>query len=345
MLRPPHAALALLTVFFGISHVLAEGSAKPRGVAVTVGGKPIKEIEIDTDAVSMAKARAQSMNTELTPDQIGQIKKLVATSLIGKQLLELEAQSLHIVATPGQVDSSLRMLKSQFPDEAAFEKTLKESGDNEAKLKAKLAKQIRAEKVMEQHVKGASAPTEAEMREFWEEHQKDFPVNDSLRAAQIVLLADDKLPVEVAEKKKKALEAIREEFVRDSAQPQELLIQRFMATAAQISEGPEAKSGGDLQLFDPNDFNPEFKKQVEKLRVGQISPVFQTPLGFHLVLVFEKFDGKYESYRLLISENLRRQKAMVIAGEMRELLRSLAAKYPVKFLIPGYQDSSENGIY
>jgi len=345
MLRHLRIVLVALFAIFGATQALASQSAgaSAKDVVVTVGGKPIKQSQIDTVVDLMAKA--QSENGEVTDDQKEQMKKLVATNLIGQELLELEAQSQHIVATQAEVDSLLRVFKARFPDEAAFEKTLKEAGDTQAKMKAKLAKQIRADKVLAQHIRKPDMPTDAEMQAFWQEHQKEFPVNDSLRALQIVLLADDKTPVEVANKKRDALESIREDLLRDSGQATGLLLQRFMATAAQVSEGPEAKTGGDLQRFDPRDFNPEFQKQVEALRVGQLSPVFQSPLGFHLLLLIEKYDGKYDSYKLQIIQNIVNQKTRVVGGEMREYLRSLAVKFPVKYKDPDYQDSSESGIY
>jgi hypothetical protein len=39
------------------------------------------------------------------------------------------------------------------------------------------------------------------------------------------------------------------------------------------------------------------------------------------------------------------QKTAAAGGEMRKLLKSLAAKYPVKYLNSGYKDPTESGIY
>jgi len=124
-----------------------------------------------------------------------------------------------------------------------------------------------------------------------------------------------------------------------------MLLQRFMTAAAQFSEGPEAKTGGDLQRFNPKDINPEFRKQVQSLKVGQISSIFKTSAGFHIVLLIEKYNGKYDSYKLQVIQNLMNQKTAAAGGEMRKLLMGLAAKYPVKYLNSGYKDSTEGGIY
>ena len=342
MIRPFRTAL-LFTLFFslGISTITAS-AAKSCDVVITVGTKPIKRAQIDTIVGLMIKA--QSANGEVGAEQREMMKKLVATNLIGQELLEMEAKTLHIEASATQVDSVLRSFKSRFPDETTFKKALQEAGDTEAKVKVKLARQIRADKVLASRIKKPEMPTEKEMQAFWEKNKKEFPVNDSLRALQIVLLTNEKTPGDEVAKKRKALESIRQQLMQDSGQTT-VMLQRFMSAAAQISEGPEARTGGDLQRFHPRDFNPDFRKQVQGMRVGQLSQVFKTPLGLHLVFLIEKYDGKYESYKLQITQNLVNQKTMVAGGEMRQFLKSLAEKYPVKYLISGYKDSSESGIY
>ncbi len=331
----------LLLCFFCASNVAA-APVKSGDPVIMVGTKSIRRGQVDSIVELMSKA--QAAYGEITPQRREEIKKLVSTNLIGQELLELEAKAKHIEATPKEVDSVLQGFKKRFPDEATFKKMLKEAGDNEVRVKVKLAKQIRADKVLASRIKRPEMPSEKEMKEFWEAHKKDFPVNDSLRALQIVLLVDDKTSKDLADKKKDAMESIRRDLMRDSAKTPALL-QRFMSAAAQVSEGPEGKSGGDLQRFNPRDFNPEFRKQAQMLRVGQLSQVFKTPLGYHLILLIEKYDGKYDSYKLQVTQNLVNQKTVIAGGEMRQFLKSLAEKYPVKFLNPGYKDSSEGGIY
>ena len=336
------AAFTLLLPLLCASGIHAALEKSGDMAVVTVGTKSIKRSQVDSIVELMSKA--QSAYGEITPARREEIKKLVTTNLIGQELLELEAKAKHVEATPMEVDSVLQGFKKRFPDEATFKKMLKEAGDNEARVKTKLARQIRADKVLAARIKRPEMPSEKEMKEFWDSHKKDFPVNDSLRALQIVMLTDDKTSKDLAERKRTTLETIRNELLRDSAKTP-VLLQRFMAAAAQVSEGPEGKSGGDLQRFNPRDFNPEFRKQAQALQVGQMSPVFKTPLGFHLILLIEKYDGKFASYQLQVTQNLVNQKTAIAGGEMRQFLRSLAAKYPVKFLTPGYKDSSEGGIY
>lgn len=318
-------------------------AATANQTAVTVGTVAIKRGKIDTLAALMARARGADIE-DLPAAQAQMLRRMVTTNLIGQELVELEAKAKGIQAAPREIDSGLGVLRSQFPDAATWQRALRQSGDTEADVRAKIARQIRSEKVLAANLKPPTPPTEAELRAFWEANKKEFPVNDSLRALQILIKADARLTGEAADEKKRRLEALRRTLAADSADTPALLA-AFMSEAARVGEGPEARIGGDLERFHPGDFHDDFKKQVLNLKVGQLSPVFRTPLGFHLVMVVEKYDGKFESYRLQSLQNVMNRKNLQLSIDMRDFLKKLATRYPVKYAIPSYRDASETGIY
>lgn len=318
-------------------------SANANQTVVTVGTVAIKRGKIDTLAALMARARGADLD-DLPPAQAQMLRRMVTTNLIGQELVELEAKAKGIQATPAEIDSGVKALKSQFPDAATWQRALRQSGDTEAEVRAKVARQLRSDKVLAANITPPAPPTEAELRAFWEANKKEFPQSDSLRALQILLKVDAKTPEASAADKKRRLETLRRELAADSNDTPGLL-RAFMNEAARVGEGPEAPIGGDLERFHPDDFNADFKNQVVKLRVGQMSPVFRTPLGYHLVLLVEKYDGKFESYRLQSLQNVMGRKNLQLSIDMRDFLKKLSARYPVKYAIPSYRDTSENGIY
>lgn len=311
--------------------------------AVRVGTVVIRKGRIDTLAAMMAQARGVSLS-DLPPEQAAGLRRLVTTNLIGQELLELEAKARNIRVTPQQIDSGLAELKAQFPDAATWQRALRQSGDTEAEVRARIARQIRSDRVLTAGVKQPAPPTEAELRAFWEQNKSEFPVNDSLRALQIVLMTDAKAPAATAEDKKRTLERVRADLATDSAN-MEMLVRRFMVEANRIGEGPEARLGGDMGRFHPDDFHADFRGNIKNLPVGRLSPVFRTPLGYHLVLLVEKYDGRYESYRLQVIQNLNARKNLQLGMDMRNFLKKLAETHKVTYLIPEYRDPSESGIY
>ncbi|HLP41701.1 MAG TPA: peptidylprolyl isomerase [Fibrobacteria bacterium] len=320
----------------------AKGKGKAGGVVITVGPNSIRKSQIDDLVTQMAKAKQTP--GELDAKERTAMTQMIATNLIGQELIELEARRLAIEAKPEEIDSMYKVLRSNFPDETSWKRVLKEGGNTEKTFRDKLARQIKADKILNTQVPQMERPTYKEIIDYHTRNKAKFPVNDSLRACQVLLITAKDAPAAEVAQKKADLEKVRAELAKDSADVEKLLA-RFVMAARQVSQGPEKKDGGDLQRFHPSDFSPEFKKQVTALRVGQMSPVFRTPLGWHLVILTEKYDSKPDSYRLVISQLLAREKAAIVGQSLRKYLRGLAAKYKVNYLEQAYKDTSPAGVY
>lgn len=340
---PPQSAPAAKTAVKSPRKAARAAALSPASVVIKVGTNPIRKSEIDTLVELMIKARRQG-GAEPQPGEKEYIERMVATNLIGQRLLDLEAKRLNVTADPAAIDSLAKSFHANFPNEQAFRQALREAGDTEAGLREKMARQIRADKLLNSQVSPVERPNDKEMREFFAAHKAAFPINDSLRACQILFLLDKNASSAEILKKKSELDQIRADLARDSATI-ETLLARFVMKAREVSEGPEKKDGGDLQRFLPGDFNPEFKKQVSALAVGQMSPVFRTPLGWHLVVLTERNNGRFESYRLQIARAVVAEKAAKAGRNLKKYLHGLADRYKVVYLAENYRDTSVAGVY
>lgn len=56
----------------------------------------------------------------------------------------------------------------------------------------------------------------------------------------------------------------------------------FSELAKKRSISPTAQSGGDLGYFDPQDFDPTFAQAITALKVGEISGIVETKIGFSI---------------------------------------------------------------
>ena len=314
----------------------------PGAVVITVGPNKIRRSQIESLVEQMKKANPNPR--KLDDRQETAMAAMIATNLIGQELLDLESKRLAVEATPAEIDSMYKQLRASFPDEATWKRALKEGGNTEAGFREKLARQIKADKILNKQIPQVERPTYKEIIDYHAAHKKTLPVDDSLRACQIVLLAGKDAKAADADRKKAELEKLRAELAKDSTDPDKLLM-RFMLAARQAGEGPERNDGGDLQRFHPGDFSPELKKQVTALRVGQLSPVFRSPMGWHLLLLTEKHDGKPDSYRYLIGRAIAGEKAAAAGQTLRKYLQGLATRYKVNYLESAYRDTSPTGVY
>jgi peptidyl-prolyl cis-trans isomerase SurA len=99
------------------------------------------------------------------------------------------------------------------------------------------------------------------------------------------------------------LEQIRESILKGES---------FTVAAAAASQDPgSASEGGDLGWQSPDAFDPQFSEAVAKLKVGEISPPFQTHYGWHIaeLLGRRNHDETQEVKRLNAMEAIRASKA------------------------------------
>jgi PPIC-type PPIASE domain len=114
--------------------------------------------------------------------------------------------------------------------------------------------------------------------------RRQWESGQALSAQHILLLSRGMNDAQKADVKKRA-EAIRAKV--NSA--------NFSATAAANSQDPAtAKRGGSLGIFPRGAMVPEFEKAVLALKPGEISPVVETPYGFHIIRrpTYEEIKGQ-----------------------------------------------------
>jgi parvulin-like peptidyl-prolyl isomerase len=103
--------------------------------------------------------------------------------------------------------------------------------------------------------------------------QRQWASGDILAADHILLLTQGMNDAQKADVKKKA-DALRAKV--NSA--------NFAKTATDNSQDAQtARQGGSLGIFPKGTMVPEFEKALQALKPGQISPVIQTPYGYHII--------------------------------------------------------------
>ncbi|HET9636340.1 MAG TPA: peptidylprolyl isomerase [Gemmatimonadaceae bacterium] len=103
--------------------------------------------------------------------------------------------------------------------------------------------------------------------------QRQWQTGQILAAEHILLLTQGMNPAQKADVKKKA-DALRAQV--NSA--------NFADLAKKNSQDPgSARNGGSLGIFPAGQMVPEFEKALVALKPGEISPVIETPYGYHII--------------------------------------------------------------
>ena len=97
----------------------------------------------------------------------------------------------------------------------------------------------------------------------------------------------------------------------------------FNEAAEKFSEDGSAANKGDLGWLNPGDTIPEFEKEMDNLKIGEISQPVKTALGWHLIQVNERRekDLSSESLRQRVKEGLLKQKTEIRFKDWVKTLR------------------------
>ncbi|MCD6412812.1 MAG: peptidylprolyl isomerase [Elusimicrobia bacterium] len=203
--------------------------------------------------------------------QIKQLRKDVLDSLIEEKVLLDKAKDEKIEVTVAEIDKGIADIRSRFETEQEYLDELKKQNLTQEKMRERVKEQLMTVKLINREVRSkVKEPTEKELRDFYKNNEDKMVVGEQVRVKQIFFEVSDK------SKKAQILKKARRVLARLRKNPGD-----FEKLVKEYSDAPE--NDGDTGYFGRGEKIPEFEDPCFKLRVGEISDVFETPLGFHIV--------------------------------------------------------------
>lgn len=250
----------------------------------------------------------------------GTLRCQILEKLIVEKLLLNKAKQDSLVVSDDQVESELGRKLNYFISGYGGVKQLEEVYrkpliEIKADLWPEIKEQLLIEKMRDQVVSKVVI-TPREVKKFY----NSFP-QDSLpylpAEVEMFHLVKKPDPSEEAMKEAKAkLETIREQIVRGEAAFQDL--------AKRYSEDfGSAKLGGDLGEFGRGRMVPEFEEVAFKSKEGEISPIFKSPYGYHIMQVYKVVGELVSARHILIIPRVTyadELEAQARLGEIRNMI-------------------------
>lgn len=279
--------LAAAIMVFAVT-AFSYGIDKLDGVAAIVGDSIILNSELDA-YVMMRTTGAGST----APDSasIPRLRKQYLQELIdGKVLIVHAAKDTTIIVSNDEVETALsahiqQILAQNNITTDVLEKELKEKyGIGLSKFRAQLRTQFREQlvkqKVQQEYV-SAVAISRNDVESFYAQYKDSLPtIGESVLLSKIAIL------LKPADSLRQAAYAKITSIKRRLDNGED-----FAALAKQFSEDPSAENGGDLGFVKKGTLNElRFEEMVFSLDVGRISDVFESRLGFHIVMTVAKKD-------------------------------------------------------
>ncbi len=312
--------LKFLTNVLITASIAFSGWAQTRleGIAATVGDEVILSSQI---AQQYAYLKQNGYADE------GGLYCEVLEQFIVQKLLVARAKLDSLSVTEAQVEQELERRLSILAGQLGSMEALQEIyGKPLPLLKAELREEVREQLLAEEMRRKITEKvqvTPRQVREFFAQIPPDslpfLPAEVEL--SQIVFYVRPSR--EEKARAQERLEAIRQEIVSGRME--------FAAAARAFSQDVgSARQGGHLGEFTRGKMVPEFEQVVFSIPIGEVSHVFETMFGYHIVLVEKRVGNKAEARHILIQPSISQADVERTKVEL-EILRSQILRDSISF--------------
>ncbi|PTY00942.1 hypothetical protein DB346_15150 [Verrucomicrobia bacterium LW23] len=254
------------------------------------GGKFIITQAMLTGSITERLNSMHRSPASLRPEEKPWLTKLVVQDSVFKFRLGRMMANEVVPDLDLQVQEFMERYRAQFSSDADMENVLKGRGLTVERLREAKRVDILRQSVIKKHLKPYK-PTEEEIDEYYNTHGKDIISPAMYRWSQILIKVyppapgaqPDKLAAFEKEKAdiRASLNGVRELILRGDHD--------FATLARQHSDDQSSKDkGGDCGYVVENGEVPELFEKIATLPINEVSEVFETPYGFHIIKVTEK---------------------------------------------------------
>ncbi|MEI6127566.1 MAG: peptidylprolyl isomerase, partial [Pseudomonadota bacterium] len=250
-------------------------------VIVDVNGSKLTRGEVDTEINNQLEA----IKKQVPPDQmdklqgqLGQMKDKIEeqkiNQFIERIILTQEADKLKIAVTDNETNAVIKNYEKQIPPGMTLESILKMQGMTIEKMKDEIKFSLRANKLVESQVKADKAPSEEEIKQYYESNKEKFDEPESVHARHILLKAGPSDNETVKAVRKTKIDGIRKQLTSGAD---------FEKVAKESSECPSKAKGGDLGTFSRGRMIKPFEDAAFGQKLNEVGPVVETQFGSHII--------------------------------------------------------------
>jgi len=230
---------------------------------ITVNGQRIEDDAVRAEAERMRPEFERTFADEDQAQREERLQEWARENAIERVLLEQAARADAEPLPEEQLADALDQARRRAGDDA-----------DEAQLRQEVELNLRVGRLLERAAAQAPEPTDEQVRAYYDENREAFHAPERIHAAHIVMHVDADNPPEVAEAKLRKAQK-RLETGDDFGQ---------IADDDSDCEDP----GGDLGWFPRGHMVEEFENTIWNMKPGEVSDIFATRFGWHIVKMIEK---------------------------------------------------------
>lgn len=298
-----------------------EGRQLVDRVVAVVNDEAVTQSELDLFLRPLYQQLRQDRveGAELTR-QLNDVRLKLLNQIIEDRLVYQEAVKLGVTVDEAEIDELVNELKTKFPSEAEFEKTMARDGYSLAELRERYRRQIAIRKLHDAEIRSRVVVSPQEVEDYYQNRQSEFAEEERVRARSLTVRKSEE-----AVKKGLADETAKKKI--ESFQKRIRAGESFEKLAVEFSEDTRAKDGGLIGWIKQGEMLSSLEGPLFQLKAGGISPVLETPEGYHLFQMEEKKVGRippFEEVREKIRNLLFREEAQRRFEEWMNQLKARA---------------------
>jgi len=272
----------------------------PAGPVAIVDKTPVEGADFLREYRRHLKNFMQMMdNPELTDEFRVRAGLTILGEMIQHEILLREAERRGISIPDGDVEKEyqdkLRRFEEMLAEELGQKPTeaqiLERAGQNREEAKQSIREQLMAERISEIIAKETDVTvTTEEARDYYDKNPNLFQQPGKMHLWQILIVPKPN-PTKADESAWK-----RAEESAEKARSRILAGEQFATVARDVSEAPDAAKGGDLGMLPVVELPPFFVNIASGMNPGDISGVFRSEFGVHLIRLVATEDADKVSF-------------------------------------------------
>ena len=284
-------------------------------MALVVNGERIDDAVLDGE-FSGIKAYFESLGNVSCCERNDEFRGYARENVVARVLLAQEALRSHPPVADDRVDEAIAKLVEEHGGEQRFYAAFGAGPEQTAVIRRDVETNLRVRTMLERLVASDPAPTDAELRAYYEQHLDAYKTAEEVRASHIL-----KAPSrgEQREAAYQTLRDVRRQLLAGGGGDAD-----FDALAREHSD--KAADHIDLGFFKRGELAEEFELVAFSMEVGEVSPVFVSPFGFHLVRLTERKPATprpFEEVRDAVRDHLLQDRQQ---ERTRQLVQDLQAR-------------------
>lgn len=272
-------------------------------IVAVVNDEIITLSELNNNFESYRKRIEESYKDQDLVKIMAEARLALLNKLIDQSLIEQEAKKSGIVIKDDEVIDTIKDFLSRRKlrmDDLL--KTLAKDGSSFEEYKKEIRDQLVRMRLVRREIKARIAVSDEEIGNYYLKHREDYEGKEAVRIKQILISFPKNIDATTKAKLRGEIDTIHKRL--KDGEP-------FDMIAARYSQGPAATAGGDIGFVERGMVLPAVENVAFSLQVEEISSVFESPIGFHIIRVIDKRGAgvkPIESVRVEIREKLEEEK-------------------------------------